>query len=114
MGAALADEIQSEKVQTPAKAGVIAPAGPTGQDSSQTSFFQTMDIPTKINRGQVEITEPVTIVFEGEKVGRSAAELLVMLNIKPFYYGLSVDYVFDKGDVYPSDILKITPADIAL
>merc|ERR1719219_411608 len=73
-----------------------------------------MDIPTKINRGQVEITEPVTIVFEGEKVGRSAAELLVMLNIKPFYYGISVDYVFDKGDVYPSDVLKITPADIAM
>eukprot|EP00494_Astrolonche_serrata_P023610 UN23868 len=116
----LADKITSEKVQTAAKAGVpaptavVVPAGPTGQDPSQTSFFQTMDIPTKINRGQVEITEDVTIIFQGEKVSRSAAELLVMLNIRPFYYGLSVDYVFDKGDVYPSDVLSITPADIAL
>jgi len=118
--AELADYIISDKVQTQAKAGVIAPtsvvvpAGPTGQDPSQTSFFQTMDIPTKINRGQVEITEAVTLIVQGSKVGRSAAELLVMLNIKPFYYGLSVDYVYDKGDVYPSDILKITPADIAM
>ena len=40
------EEITSERVQTAAKAGisapddVVVPAGPTGQDPSQTSFFQ--------------------------------------------------------------------------
>jgi len=116
---AMREEIISEKVQTAAKAGVLAPvnvsvpAGPTGQDPSQTAFFQTMDIPTKINRGQVEITEEVIIVTKGEKVSRSAAELLVMLNIKPFYYGLSVNWVYSKGDVYPAAVLDIKPSDIA-
>jgi len=118
--AGLRDEIIKEKVQTAAKFGVIAPVdvhipvGPTGQDPSQTAFFQTMNISTKINRGQVEITAPITIIFKGDKVGRSAAELLVMLNIKPFHYGINVEYVFDKGDVYPADVLSITADDVAV
>merc|ERR1712117_152738 len=117
--AALRDELTSEKVQTAAKAGVVAPssvivpAGPTGQDPSQTSFFQALDIPTKINRGQVEIVSDVKLIVKGEKVGRSAAELLVMLNIKPFYYGISVGHVYDKGKVYPADVLDISPSDVA-
>jgi len=117
--AQLRDELTSEKVQTAAKAGILAPssvivpAGPTGQDPSQTSFFQALDIPTKINRGQVEIVSDVKLITEGEKVGRSAAELLVMLNIKPFYYGITVRYVYDKGEVYPADVLDISPSDVA-
>lgn len=116
---ALREEITSEKVQTAAKAGIIAPdtvmvpAGPTGQDPSQTSFFQALDIPTKINRGQVEIVSDVKLITKGEKVGRSASELLVMLNIKPFYYGITVEHVFDNGEVYPADVLDISPSDIA-
>lgn len=116
---ALRDELTSEKVQTAAKAGieapssVVVPAGPTGQDPSQTSFFQALDIPTKINRGQVEIVSDVKLITQGEKVGRSAAELLVMLNIKPFYYGITVRHVYDKGEVYPADVLDISPSDVA-
>merc|ERR1712150_145605 len=69
--------------------------------------------PTKINRGQVEIVSDVKLITEGEKVGRSAAELLVMLNIKPFYYGITVAHVYDKGEVYPADVLDISPSDVA-
>merc|ERR1711997_1222994 len=78
-----------------------------------TSFFQALDIPTKINRGQVEIVSDVKLITKGEKVGRSAAELLVMLNIKPFYYGISVGHVYDKGEVYPAGVLDISPSDVA-
>merc|ERR1719412_1438014 len=118
--AALRDEITEDKVQTAAKAGVLAPtdvivpAGPTGQDPSQTSFFQALDIPTKINRGQVEIVSDVKLITMGEKVNRSAAELLVMLNIKPFYYGIQVHYVYSNGDVFPAAVLDISTADIAV
>jgi len=117
--AGLRDELSADKVQTAAKAGieapdtVIVPAGPTGQDPSTTAFFQTMEIPTKINRGQVEIMSDVKLITKGEKVGRSAAELLVMLGIKPFYYGITVMSVYDKGEVYPADVLDISPADVA-
>jgi len=113
------EEITSEQVQTAAKAGieapadVIVPAGPTGQDPSQTTFFQALDIPTKINRGQVEIVSDVKLVTKGEKVNRSAAELLVMLNIKPFYYGITIHHIYQNGDVFPADVLDISSADIA-
>merc|ERR1719192_1473321 len=112
--------ITSERVQTAAKAGieapddVVVPAGPTGQDPSQTTFFQALDIPTKINRGQVEIVSDVKLITKGEKVNRSAAELLVMLNIKPFYYGIKVNYVYSNGDVFPAAVLDISTADIAV
>lgn len=115
----LRDDITASKVQTAAKAGIMAPsdvlvpAGPTGQDPSTTSFFQALDIPTKINRGQVEIVSDVHLIKKGEKVGRSAAELLVKLNIKPFYYGISVCMVYDNGDVYPAAVLDLSDADIA-
>jgi len=113
------EEITAERVQTAAKAGVeapddvVVPAGPTGQDPSQTSFFQALDIPTKINRGQVEIVSDVKLVTKGEKVNRSAAELLVMLNIKPFYYGITVHHIYQNGDVFPADVLDISSSDIA-
>jgi len=115
----LRKELTDNKVQTAAKAGieapdnVLVPAGPTGQDPSQTSFFQALDIPTKINRGQVEIVSDVKLITKGEKVGRSAAELLVMLNIKPFYYGITVKHVYDKGEVYPADVLDISPSQVS-
>merc|ERR1719188_1386921 len=111
--------ITAERVQTAAKAGiaapddVVVPAGPTGQDPSQTSFFQALDIPTKINRGQVEIVSDVKLITKGEKVNRSAAELLVMLNTKPFYYGITVHHIYANGDVFPADVLDISASDIA-
>jgi len=117
--AKIREEITSSRVQTAAKAGVdapddvVVPAGPTGQDPSQTSFFQALDIPTKINRGQVEIVSDVKLVTKGEKVNRSAAELLVMLNIKPFYYGITIHHIYANGDVFPADVLDISSSDIA-
>ncbi len=44
------------KVGAPARVGLVAPndvtihAGNTGMDPSQTSFFQALNIPTKINK----------------------------------------------------------------
>ena len=86
----------AEKKQCPAKAGIVAPvdvwvpAGPTGMEPTQTQFFQAMDIPTRINRGQIDITDPVQVVFKDQKVGASQASLLIKLGIKPFFYGLQV------------------------
>lgn len=60
----------------PARAGslapvnVIVPAGPTGCDPGQTSFFQVLQIATKITKGQIEITTPVQILKAGDKVRR--------------------------------------------
>jgi len=98
-----------------AKAGVIAPVsctipkGPTGLDPAQTSFFQALNIATKINKGSIEIINDCTVITEGNKVGSSEAALLAKLNVKPFNYGLKIMYVYEGG-VFPPDVLKITEA----
>jgi hypothetical protein len=71
---AVRDKINEFKVGAPARAGVLAPlsvtipAGPTGMDPSQTSFFQTLNIATKINKGSIEILNDVEVVVAGTKV----------------------------------------------
>jgi len=98
-----------------AKAGVIAPTscsipkGPTGLDPAQTSFFQALNIATKINKGSIEIINDCLVIQEGNKVGSSEAALLAKLNVKPFSYGLNIKYVYEGG-VFPPDVLKITDA----
>merc|ERR1712087_439609 len=112
------EEIAKYKVGAPAKAGSIAPidvtipAGGTGLDPSQTSFFQALSIPTKINRGAVEIISDVKVITEGDKVGASEAALLAKLNIKPFAYGLVLQHVFEKESIYDPKVLDITDDDL--
>merc|ERR1719331_3494656 len=98
-----------------AKAGVIAPCsctipkGPTGLDPAQTSFFQALNIATKINKGSIEIINDCTVIKEGLKVGSSEAALLAKLNVKPFQYGLAIKYMYEGG-VFPLDVMKINDA----
>jgi len=107
-------EILNRKVQCPAKAGVIAPCdvsvhpGPTGMEPTQTTFFQSMNIATRINKGQIDIVDEVHLIRQGNKVGASEASLLMKLNIKPFYYGMKVRSIYENGEAYDSSILDIT------
>ena len=109
----IAEVVQANRVPAAAKAGVIAPidftlpAGPTGIDPGQTSFFQALNISTKIARGSIEIINPVHLIRAGERVGNSEVVLLAKLNIKPFTYGLELQRVYDSGCVFSAEILDI-------
>merc|ERR1719281_2142560 len=83
------------------------PGGPTGMDPSQTSFFQTLNIATKIVKGQIELISNFQILKEGDKVSASAAALLGKLGIKPFNYKMEVEMVFQDGGVFPAAVLDI-------
>lgn len=110
--------ITEEKKQAPAKAGAIAPcavdipAQATSLGPEKTSFFQALNIPTKITKGTIEILNKVDLLKEGQKVGASEATLLNMLNVSPFAYGLVNQAVYDQGSVYAPEILDITTEDI--
>lgn len=91
---------------------VIVPAGPTGLDPGQTSFFQALAIPTKIVKGAIEITDNWHLVKAGEKVTASAVALLSKLNIKPFFYGIVVLSVYEDGSTYDAKILDISQDDL--
>lgn len=111
-------KIQANKVKAPAKAGAISaldveiPAQVTTMGPEKTSFFQALQIPTKITRGQIEIINAIHLIKTGDKVGASEATLLNMLNISPFSYGLSVKHVYENGAIFAPEILDITQEDI--
>jgi len=106
--------ITVNKVPAAAKSGTFAPIdvyvppGPTGLDPGQTNFFQALNIFTKIVRGSIEISNTVHLIKKGERVTSSAVALLAKLDIKPFFYGVLVQTVYENGSIYPVHILDIT------
>jgi len=110
--------ILDNKVKAPARAGAIAPldvtvpAQNTGLGPEKTSFFQALNIPTKITKGTIEIVADVKLIKTGDKVGMSDSTLLNMLGISPFTYGLIIKKVYDSGTVFDPAILDITDDDL--
>jgi large subunit ribosomal protein LP0 len=106
--------IDANKVPAAAKAGVIAPlnvtipAGPTGLDPTQTSFFQALNIATKVVKAQIEIVSDVHLIKAGQKVQLSEQVLLAKLNVKPFQYGMKILSVYEDGEVFDAGVLDIT------
>jgi len=107
--------IESNKIPAPAKVGVIShldisiPPGPTGMDPSQISFFHTLNISTKIQKGQIEITKEFKVLEKGKKIGNSEAAILSKLNIKPFAFGMEILYVYDDGAILTPEVFNLNP-----
>jgi len=112
------DKIIDNKVKAPARAGAIAPCDVllqpqnTGLGPEKTSFFQALQIPTKISKGTIEILNEIHLIKKDDKVGASEATLLNMLNVSPFTYGLKIRQVYDSGTVFSPEILDITSEDL--
>jgi len=108
--------VTANKVPAAAKAGVVAPidvsvpAGPTGLDPSQTTFFQALNIATKIVKGQIEIVNEVHLIKAGIRVQMSEQVLLQKLHVNPFSYSLKVTHIFENGNVFDAAVLDITDA----
>ena len=106
--------LESNTRPAPARVGAIAPSkvivpkGPTGCDPGQTAFFQTLQIATKISRGQIEMVNDTELIMEGDKVTASQAALLQKLNISPFTYGVNLKAVYDNGSLFDAKVLDIT------
>nr|CAJ2475802.1 unnamed protein product [Leishmania braziliensis] len=106
--------LDSHRVKAPARVGAIAPcdvvvpAGSTGMEPTQTSFFQALNIATKIAKGMVEIVTEKKVLSTGDKVDNSTATLLQKLNISPFYYQVDVLSVWDRGVLFTREDLGMT------
>lgn len=110
--------IDTEAREAPAKVGALAPddvwikAGSTGLDPKQTSFFQTLQIQTKIVKTQIEIVTDKKIISAGQKIEATHAALLEKLKIRPFHYKMGVKKVYEDGQIFNADVLDITPESI--
>jgi len=106
--------LESNTRPAPARVGAVAPIkvvvpkGPTGCDPGQTAFFQTLQIATKITRGQIEMVNDTDLIEAGQKVTASQAALLQKLGIEPFTYGLILKRVYDNGSLFDAKVLDIT------
>jgi len=115
---AMRTTIEGNRVPAAARVGVLAPAdckippGPTGLDPGQTAFFQALNISTKIVKGSIEIISEVHLIKEGEKVTPSMVSLLSKLNLKPFFYGMKVETVYEDGSIYEASVLDFTQDDL--
>jgi large subunit ribosomal protein LP0 len=112
------DVLTSARVPAAAKVGIVAPQtvvvpkGQTTLEPTKTSFLQALNIASKINKGTIEIINDVTLIKAGDKVGPSEAQLLQMLDIRPFTYGLTVLSVYDNGSVYGPEVLDLKDDDL--
>jgi len=98
---------------SPAKSGMIAPddvtipAGPTGLDPKQTSFFQNLQIQTKIVKAQIEITSTKQVITKGDKIDTTQAALLDKLKIYPFEYKMAITKILQDGNVFDAAVLDL-------
>jgi large subunit ribosomal protein LP0 len=106
--------LAEHRVQAPARVGAVSPvdvvitACNTGLEPTMTSFFQALNIQTKIAKGTVEITADKKVLAVGEKVDSSIAALLAKLGISPFWYAAEVEFYFQNGLLFTSEDLKVT------
>lgn len=114
----LLPKIEAKKRFTYARVGKLAPidfiipAGPTGLDPSQINFFHALQIPTKIQKSQIEILRDVHICTKGKKVTSSEAAFLQKLGHKPFQYGMTVLSMYDNGSIIGPELMSLTSTEI--
>jgi len=106
--------LQRHRKNAPARVGAIAPcdvvvpAGNTGMEPTMTSFFQALNIQTKISKGTVEIIADKKVLNQGDKVDNSTAALLQKLKISPFFYEVETHYLWDRGVLFTRADLDTT------
>jgi large subunit ribosomal protein LP0 len=106
--------LDSEVRPSPAKAGMIAPqnvvipAGATGLDPKQTSFFQKLNIQTKIVKAQIEIVSAKEVIVTGDKIDGTQALLLDKLKIYPFSYKMQITKILQDGQLFDAAVLSLT------
>ena len=106
--------LDSEIRPSPAKPGMIAPmdvvvpVGPTGLDPKQTSFFQTLQIQTKIVKAQIDIVAEKQVITKGDKINGTQAALLDKLKIYPFEYKMEVRKILQAGNIFDAAVLDLS------
>nr|UXY87598.1 60S acidic ribosomal protein P0 [Cryptomonas curvata] len=110
--------LKLNKVPANAKPGqlsqcdVVIPSGQTDLPPEATCFFQALNIQTKIQKGQIEIINPINLLKKGQIIGNSESVLLQKLNMTPFSYEIKIRQIFDFNSVYDTSVLDIKPEKI--
>merc|ERR1711904_440598 len=111
-------KVEAEKIKMPARTGVpapcdvVLPVGPTGVEVGKIDLFHKLNIQCKTVKSAIEINKEVKIITKGEKVSEGATQLCKLLQIVPFEYSLSFQYVYLNGVVLDQSIIEMPMSDI--
>jgi len=109
----LREKVEAEKIKMPARTGVpapcnvILPVGPTGVEVGKIDLFHKLNIQCKTVKSAIEINKEVQIITKGEKVTEGATQMCKILQIVPFEYSLTFQYVYIEGVVLDQDIIEM-------
>ena len=107
-------QLKQTRTMAPAKGGEIAPSD-IEVKAGDTSFkpgpivgeLQKVGIPAQIKEGKVVIKSDRVLVKKGEKIPRDVAQMLTRLEIFPIQLGISLNAVFEEGNLFKPDVLDI-------
>merc|ERR1712084_206497 len=111
-------KVEAEKIKMPARTGVpapcnvILPVGPTGVEVGKIDLFHKLNIQCKTVKSAIEINKEVKIITKGEKVSEGATQMCKLLQIVPFEYSLTFQYVYIDGVVLDQDIIEMPLEDV--
>merc|ERR1711881_484157 len=114
----LREKVEAEKIKMPARTGipapcnVILPVGPTGVEVGKIDLFHKLNIQCKTVKSAIEINKEVKIITKGEKVTEGATQMCKLLQIVPFEYSLSFQYVYIDGVILDQDIIEMPMSQI--
>merc|ERR1712151_261030 len=114
----LREKVEAEKIKMPARTGVpapcdvVLPAGPTGVEVGKIDLFHKLNIQCKTVKSAIEINKDVKIITKGEKVTEGATQMCKLLQIVPFEYSLTFQYVYIDGVVLDQDIIEMPLEDV--
>lgn len=105
--------VESEVIQMPAKAKVLAPCNVwircmnTNIDPGQINEFQNLGIQVKTVKGSLEIIKDFLLVKKGDMVDETQAAMCKKLHIIPFEYSMNFLSVMKNGTIIPQEALQI-------
>ena len=110
----LYSKIKASRTNAPAKGGETAwsdievKAGDTPfKPGPIVGDLQKSGIPAAIQEGKVVIKKDKIVVAAGEKIPKDVAQMLTRLEIYPVEIGMSLQGVFEDGNIYKPDVLDI-------
>jgi len=110
----LFSQIKATRTKAPAKGGetashdIMVKAGETPfKPGPIVGELQKAGIPAAIQEGKVIIKTDKVIVHQGEKIPKDVAQMLTRLEIFPIDIGMTLNAVYEDGNIFKPDILDI-------
>jgi len=106
--------LEQNKVKVFAKPGDIAmkdiviQEGNTGlSPGTMIGKFGALGVRTRIEAGNIWVTQDTTVAKKGEEINDDLADLLQRMAMREAEMGLKIKAVYEKGDILPGDMLLL-------